>query len=352
MEEIRIAVLEAQTNNFGIATLGDVVKILSDREEETYIINTNSKFAKLSEEGEIKGLENLSEETHRIYITNIKYGYEVELTEELEVSSKENQQGSNLTNKELEELLKQMQEKIDDLEAQLKDLEEQLEGKNVTNGDLQEELKNLKNQIQEKDKTIQDLQSQVNSKNSTITSLQNQVSQLQNSVASATTIKSWDFQEATDWGKTFKATTANVNYSETVKTLGVIDTGMGNVDTIVIRKQKGKQYGPLLDVSICATNGQLFAEQKLNNFSSITDVESPSSGSSSVEGSEIADLLGDNSPTSTSNQSKFYLYPNYILERSGDGKLRLHVDIVAEWRLEDRNYSIDLSGFKRRILVG
>jgi type II secretory pathway pseudopilin PulG len=79
LEDVRLIILEAKAENNGNATLLDVIKKLYNS-SNTYIVNT-TETASLSSEGEITSYE--IEEPEKIYVTNVEYGCEIEITNQL-----------------------------------------------------------------------------------------------------------------------------------------------------------------------------------------------------------------------------------------------------------------------------
>lgn len=98
-EEIELIIFEVQAENEGEATLKNIVKKLQEKENSTYIVTTESRYATLTVSDDGKGISSeneLNEEVEKIYITNLEYNVEVKVTKELNVSVLNDKQDNNL----------------------------------------------------------------------------------------------------------------------------------------------------------------------------------------------------------------------------------------------------------------
>ena len=86
LEEMSLVVYEAQLRGKGKATLKDVVNILKEDTQNTYIIKTTKSIALLSDKSVIKDVSEVTDELSAIYIINTKYNEEIEITKDLTVT--------------------------------------------------------------------------------------------------------------------------------------------------------------------------------------------------------------------------------------------------------------------------
>ena len=83
LEDIRLIVLEAKAENNGHATLANIMDKL-DKSSNTYAVTLSSKTAKLlTSDVDSKYITTVDDSTEKIYVTNVEYKCEIEITNKL-----------------------------------------------------------------------------------------------------------------------------------------------------------------------------------------------------------------------------------------------------------------------------
>ena len=88
LEEMTLIIHDLQIEFQGNATLSNLASKLKNDTENTYIIATDAKVASLTvQDGRgLTELTSITDETEAIFVTNLKYGYEIRVTKKFELS--------------------------------------------------------------------------------------------------------------------------------------------------------------------------------------------------------------------------------------------------------------------------